>query len=477
MTGKARNMRKTKIICTIGPSTDSEEMLKKLMQAGMNVARFNFSHGTQASHEKTFRRLCRVRRELGLSVASMLDTRGPEIRVRSFRNGKVMLREGDSFTLTTEDVEGDGNRVSVTYRGLPDDVKKGSTILIDDGLIGLRVNEVEGPEVRCTVTNGGPVSDHKGVNIPGADLSMPFISEQDRSDIEFGCRLGFDFISASFVRSAEDIREIRSILDAKGSKMKIIAKIESMQGIRNLKEIMREADGIMVARGDLGVEIPLEDVPVQQKKMIHLANEEGKLVVTATQMLDSMIHNPRPTRAEAADVANAIYDGTTAIMLSGETAAGAYPVEAVMTMARIAERTEKAIIRERNPVYTTENKADVTTAISHATCTVAADIQAKAIITVTISGSTAIRVSKYKPACPVIACTSSAQVACQLNLYFGVYPLLIPQEETSEMLFASAMDAAQKAGFVRKGDKVVITAGMPLGVIGNTNMINVRVIG
>ena len=467
-------MRKTKIICTIGPATDSEEMLKKLMQAGMNVARFNFSHGTHDSHEETFRRVCKVRRELGLSVATMLDTRGPEIRVRDFRGGKILLKEGDRFTLTTEDVMGDEHRASVNYPGLPQDVKKGSTILLDDGLIGLRVDEVEGSEIHCTVTNGGPVSNHKGVNIPGADLSMPFISEQDQSDIEFGCRLGFDFLSASFVRNAEDIRQIREILDSHGSKMKIIAKIENMQGIRNLKEIIREADGIMVARGDLGVEIPLEDVPVQQKKMIRLANEEGKLVVTATQMLDSMIHNPRPTRAEAADVANAIYDGTTAIMLSGETAAGSWPVEAVTTMARIAERTEKAIINGRNPVSITENKADVTTAISHATCTVAADIQAKAVITVTISGSTAIRVSKYKPACPVIACTSNAQVACQLNLYYGVYPLLIPQEENSEMLFASAMDAAQKAGFVRKGDKVVITAGMPLGVIGNTNMINVR---
>ena len=435
-------MRKTKIICTIGPASESEEMLRKLVNAGMNVARFNFSHGTHEEHEAKFRRVVRLRREMGVPVATLLDTKGPEIRLRDFDGGKVVLEKGQTFTLTTEEVMGDNTRASVTYKDLPMDVSVGGMVLIDDGLIGLRVDSKTETEVVCTVINGGPVSNHKGVNLPGADLTMPFISKQDRSDIEFGCRMGYDFIAASFTRT-------------------------------NIEEILEAADGVMVARGDLGVEVPLEEVPVIQKHIIKRANQLGKIVVTATQMLDSMMKNPRPTRAEATDVANAIYDGTTAIMLSGETAAGAYPEEAVRTMSTIAERAEKDIHYKQRMKQFDDDMTDITTAISHATCTVASDIQAKAIITVTISGFTANRLSRYKPICPIIACTISESVACQMNVLFDVYPLNIPQEDREEMLFDAAIDAAKKAGYVEKGDNIVLTAGVPLGVAGNTNMTRV----
>ena len=444
-------MRKTKIICTIGPASESEEMLRKLIEAGMNVARFNFSHGTHEEHEKKFRRVVRLRRELGLPVATLLDTKGPEIRLRDFEGGKVILEKGQTFTLTTEEVMGNAEKASVTYKDLPADVAVGGMVLIDDGLIGLRVNSKTETEVVCTVINGGPVSNHKGVNLPGADLSMPFISKQDRSDIEFGCRMGYDFIAASFTRTAKDVQEIREILTANNSRMKIIAKIESVQGVNNIEEILDAADGVMVARGDL----------------------KGKIVVTATQMLDSMMKNPRPTRAEATDVANAIYDGTTAIMLSGETAAGAYPEEAVKTMSKIALRAETDIHYRQRMHQFDDDMTDITTAISHATCTVAGDINAAAIITVTISGFTANRLSRYKPVCPVIACTISETVACQMNILFDVYPLNIPQEDREEMLFDAAVDAAKKAGYVKQGDSIVLTAGVPLGVAGNTNMTRV----
>ena len=466
-------MRKTKIICTIGPASESEEMLEKLMLAGMNVARFNFSHGTHEEHEAKFRRVVRMRRSLGMPVATLLDTKGPEIRLRDFEGGKVMLEKGQTFTLTTEDILGDANRASVTYKELPGDVNVGGSILIDDGLIALRVDAKTDTEITCTVINGGPVSNHKGVNIPGADLSMPFISAQDREDIEFGCRLGYDFIAASFTRTARDVEDIREILKANNCPMKIIAKIESVQGVNNIEEILRAADGVMVARGDLGVEVPLEEVPVIQKRIIKMANQMGKVVVTATQMLDSMMHNPRPTRAESTDVANAIYDGTTAIMLSGETASGAYPLESVKTMARIAERAEADINYKWLMRQFDETDADITTAISHATSTVAEDIGAKAIITVTMSGFTAARLSHYKATCPIIACTVSEPVACQMNLLFNVTPLTIPQENREDMLFDAAVDAAKKAGLVNKEDYVVLTAGVPLGVAGNTNMTRV----
>ena len=465
-------MRKTKIICTLGPASESEEMIGKLIDAGMDVARFNFSHGTHEEQARKFERLKKVRIEKNLPVAALLDTKGPEIRTRDFKGGKIQLEAGQKFTLTTRELDGDNTIASVTYKNLPKDVKVGGSILIDDGLIELRVDEIKGTEILCTVINGGPVSNHKGINVPGADLSMPFISEQDRSDIEFGCVLGFDYIAASFTRTAADIREIRKILAQYKSKIKIIAKIESVQGVNHLEEILDEADGIMVARGDLGVEVPLEEVPTLQKKMIRMAEQKGKICVTATQMLDSMMHNPRPTRAETTDVANAIYDGTTAIMLSGETANGAYPVEAVQTMSRIAERTERDVdYASRMDSRSISDRSDATTAISHASCTIAEDIHADAIITVTLSGFTARRLAAHKPVCPIIACTTNKETACQMNLLFGVKPIIIPQQPTADLLFEAAINTAKLAELVKPGDQVVLTAGIPLGVSGNTNMI------
>ena len=467
-------MRKTKIICTIGPASESEERLKELMLAGMNVARLNFSHGSYEEHKKKYDRIIKVSNELGISVATLLDTKGPEIRLKDIEGGRTELVSGQKFILTTEDVIGNNEKVSITYKNLKDDIIVGTTILIDDGLIEMVVEAIEETDIICTVVNGGPISNHKGVNVPGAELSMPYISEVDRSDIMFGCDMGFDFLAASFVRCKEDILEVRKILDDHGSHMKIIAKIENMQGIRNLEEILAVSDGIMVARGDLGVEIPMEEVPVVQKRMIKMAEAQGKHVITATQMLESMIKNPRPTRAEATDIANAIYDGTTAIMLSGETAAGAYPVEAVKTMARIAERSEQDIdYNSRMKRRENIDNFDVTTAISHATCTTAMDLKATAIITVTISGFTAGMISRYKPSCPIIACSVSPKICRQLSLSWGVIPVWIARESTTDDLFDVAVSTAEKAGYIKKGDQVVLTAGVPLGVSGKTNMLRV----
>ncbi|MCI8354864.1 MAG: pyruvate kinase [Lachnospiraceae bacterium] len=467
-------MRKTKIICTIGPACEGEERLRELMLAGMNVARFNFSHGSHEEHKVKFERVNKISGELGLPVATLLDTKGPEIRLKTIENGRTELTRGQKFALTTEEVIGNSERVSITYKNLKNDVSVGTTILIDDGLIEMVVDEIDETDIICTVVNGGPISNNKGVNVPGASLSMPYISDVDRSDIMFGCDMGFDYLAASFVRCREDILEVRGILKECGSNMKIIAKIENMQGIRNLDEILEASDGIMVARGDMGVEIPMEEVPVVQKRMIKKAEALGKHVITATQMLESMIKNPRPTRAETTDIANAIYDGTTAIMLSGESAAGLYPVEAVRTMARIAERTEQDInYRGRMKSRTEIDTMDITTAISHATCTTAMDLQAAAIITVTISGFTAGMIAKYKPQCPIIACSVSPGICRQLNLYWGVTPVWIKRENCAEDLFEKAVHAAEEAGYIKKGDRVVLTAGVPLGVSGNTNMIRV----
>ena len=471
-------MRRTKIVCTIGPASQSEDMLRKLIKAGMNIARFNFSHGDHEEHGAKFKNLKKIRTEMDKPIGTLLDTRGPEIRLGTFKeeNKKYQLKKGQTFTLTTEEVVGDETKAYVNYAGLVNDVKEGGSILIDDGLIELHVDKVGSTDIVCTVMNDGPVSDRKGVNVPGADLSMPFISDKDREDIVFGCRLGFDFIAASFTRTADDILQVRKLLDRHGSKMKIIAKIESVQGVRNIEEILKVADGIMVARGDLGVEVPLEEVPSLQKKMIKLAEREGKIVITATQMLDSMIHNPRPTRAETTDVANAIYDGTTAIMLSGETANGSYPVEAVEIMSRIAERTEGDIDYEQRMIDRYRNAIipETTMAISHAACTVAQDIQADAIIAVTMSGFTAERLSRFKPTCPIVACSTESRVAYQTNLLFDTIPLVIKQEEDAEALFESAIHQAELAGIVHHGSKVVLTAGLPLGVSGKTNMIRVE---
>ncbi len=467
-------MRKTKIICTIGPASESEERLRELMLAGMNVARFNFSHGSHEEHKAKFDRVIKVSSELKLPVATLLDTKGPEIRLKDIEGGKTELVSGQKFILTTEEILGNNEKVTITYKGLKDDINVGTTILIDDGLIEMVVDEINETDIICSVVNGGPISNHKGVNIPGAALSMPYISDVDRGDIMFGCDMDFDFLAASFVRCKEDILEVRKIIEEHGSHMKIIAKIENMQGIRNLDEILEAADGIMVARGDMGVEIPMEEVPIVQKQMIKKAEALGKHVITATQMLESMIKNPRPTRAEATDIANAIYDGTTAIMLSGESAAGLYPVEAVKTMAKIAERTEQDIdynsrLRRRKDI----DNIDTTTAISHATCTTAMDLKAAAIITVTISGFTAGMIARYKPSCPIIACSVSPRTCRQLNLAWGVTPIWIARESTAEDLFDEAVHAAEKEGYIKKGDKVVLTAGVPLGVSGRTNMIRV----
>ena len=467
-------MRRTKIVCTIGPASESEEMLGELMKAGMNVARFNFSHGTHEEHKAKFGRVLKVSGELGMSIATMLDTKGPEIRLRNFENGKVQLIPGQMFTLTTEDILGNEKRASITYKNLKNDVKQGTKVLIDDGKIEMEVSKIVGEEILCTVKNGGVVSNHKGINVPGARLSMPYIRDVDREDILFGIQMGFDFIAASFVRTKEDILDIKQILDENKSPMKIIAKIESVQGLQNLEEILSVSDGIMVARGDMGVELPLEEVPVIQKRMIKMAVAEGKHVITATQMLESMIQNPRPTRAETNDVANAIYDGTTAIMLSGESAAGKYPVEAVRTMARIAERTEQAIdYNGRMRRYSPQNQEDVTTAISYATCTTAMHLNAEAIITVTMSGFTAEMVSRYKPGCPIIGCSVNPRVCRQMALLWGVTPVLMSKEEKTGELFETAKYLAKKQQLIHNGDTIVLTAGIPLGISGRTNMIHV----
>ena len=468
-------IRKTKIVCTMGPNLFEKHLIAPLMKAGMNVARFNFSHGTYETHQHYYDEVCRIRDELGLPIATMLDTKGPEIRVRSFKNGRVTLQNGQLFTLTTDEVEGDEERVSITYKELPQDIAVGSSILIDDGLIGMQVERIDGADIVCRVLNGGVVSNNKGVNIPNAHLSMPFISEKDHQDILFAIKNGYDFIAASFTRCADDIMQIRHILQENNCHtINIIAKIENMEGVENIDEILRVVDGVMVARGDLGVEVPLEDVPSLQKKLIQRGIAAGKPVITATQMLDSMIKNPRPTRAEATDVANAIYDGTSAIMLSGESAVGAYPVE---TMVRIALRAEADMDYIRRFSRDTSASTDVTNAISHATVTSAHDLNASAIITVTKSGSTARILSRYRPACVIVGCTTEKHVWRQLALSWGTVPLMIAEESNTDDLFEHAVDAAVQNGLVHDGELVVLTAGVPLGISGTTNLMKVHVVG
>ena len=482
--------RKTKIICTLGPAVDNEDVMRALIQEGMNVARFNFSHGPHDEQMGRLKMLRKLRTELGKPVAALLDTKGPEIRLGQFEKGKTELKTGRGFTLTTDDISGTDDRVSITYKNLWNDVKPGDHILIDDGLVGLEVEEIRpvanpvnkeiNPmDIVCRVLNDGVISDRKGVNVPNVDLTMPFISEKDYGDICFAVDNDYDFIAASFVRTAEDVMEIRKILAEKGGEdIKIISKIENMQGVRNIDEIIRVSDGIMVARGDMGVEIPLEDVPVMQKMIIKKVCDAGKIVITATQMLDSMMKHPRPTRAEATDVANAIYDGTSAIMLSGETAAGMYPIEAVKTMVRIATRTEQDInYLQRFRQRRTMCNPDVTSAISHATCTMAGDLSAAAIVTVTKSGRTAKMISKYRPNCTIVGECLTEKVCRQLNLEWGVEPVLIAEEKNADLLFEKAVDVAEATGFVSKGDIVVLTGGVPLGVSGTTNLIKVQVAG
>jgi len=473
------NMRKTKIICTLGPATDDEQVLRELMLSGMDVARFNFSHGDHVSHKDAFERVIKLRQELNKPIATLLDTKGPEVRIQKFENGKVTLNKDDRFTLTTKEIQGNEKIVGINYKDLPKDVREGSVILLDDGLIELSVIKVNDTDIICKVMNSGVISNNKGVNLPGTSLSMPYISAKDREDIIFGIKMGFNFIAASFARSAKDILGIRKILDEHNCHtINVIAKIENREGVDNIDEIIRVTDGIMVARGDMGVEIPAEEVPALQKMIIKKVYNSGKQVITATQMLDSMMKNPRPTRAETNDVANAIYDGTSAIMLSGETAAGLYPIEAVRTMVRIAIRTENDIdYNKRFQNDANQKSPNITSAISHATCTTAHDLGAAAIITVTKSGRTARMISKYRPVPPIIGCTSSPHVYHQLNLSWGVTPLLIPEEDNADTLFEHAIEAAENTGIVENGDLVVITSGIPLGVSGTTNMIKVDVVG
>ena len=472
-------MRKTKIICTLGPSTEDTNVMKQLMLEGMNVARFNFSHGDYKSHLANLKKIEKLRKELDLPIATLLDTKGPEIRIGNFKDHKVSLEKDQLFTLTTRDIEGDEHQVSVSYKDIINDVHKGDRVLIDDGLVELEIQNISETDILCKVLNEGTISDHKGVNVPGVDLTMPFISQKDYEDILFGIENGYDFVAASFTRTAEDILEIRKIFQEKKCKtMNIIAKIENMQGVNNIEEIIRVSDGIMIARGDMGVEIPLEDVPVIQKEIIKKARDAGKQVITATQMLDSMIKNPRPTRAEATDVANAIYDGTSAIMLSGETAAGLYPVEALKTMVKIAIRTEQDIdYKGRFEAGKYQVKGNITNAISHATCTTALDLNAAAIITVTKLGGTARMVSKYRPSCPIIGGSPNEYVCRQLNLSWGVIPVKLEYQEKTVDLFDHAVDSVMKKGFLKQGDLTVITAGLPLGVPGTTNLIKVHIAG
>lgn len=469
-------MRKTRIVCTLGPSSNTYETVKALALAGMNVARFNFSHGTQESHLETFRVVSRVRSELHMPIATLLDTKGPEIRLKTFANGPVILKEGGLFTLTTREVPGDESIVSITHMNLPQDLGQQTRILIDDGLVELHVESKTDTDIITRVVSGGQISDRKGVNVPGVRFSMPYISEKDKDDVLFGIRSGFDYIAASFVRGAEDVQALRQLLDENGGEhVRIIAKIENADGVAHIEEIIEASDAVMIARGDMGVEIPFEEIPIIQKRMIKAASMAGRQVITATQMLESMVHNPRPTRAEITDVANAIYDGTSATMLSGETASGKYPVEAVKTMARIAERAENDIDYRKRFLERSmaESSETITDAISHATCLIALNMHAAAIVTVTKSGTTAKMISRFRPNMPIIACTPDASTYRQLSLSWGVTPVLIGEERITDVLFEHAVDASVDTGIISKGDLVVLTAGVPLSISGTTNLIKV----
>ncbi|WP_042275956.1 pyruvate kinase [[Clostridium] dakarense] len=472
-----KNMKRTKIVCTLGPASDKEETLTQLVENGLNVCRFNFSHGSHEEHKGRLDLAKKVREKLNQPVALLLDTKGPEIRTGNFDQPEVLLEEGHKFTITMKDVMGTKEMCTVSYKELVNDVQSGDTILIDDGLVGLRVQEVNGDDIVCLVENSGIVKNHKGVNVPGVKINLPAITPKDRSDIEFGISQGIDYIAASFVRKASDVLAIREILEENNATdIQIISKIENQEGVDNLDEILKVSDGIMVARGDLGVEIPTEEIPIVQKMMIKKCNELAKPVITATQMLDSMIRNPRPTRAEVTDVANAIYDGTDAIMLSGETAAGKYPVEAVKTMATIAKRTEETLDYDAILKANGKNNNTVTDAISHATCTTAVDLNASSIITSTSSGYTARMVSKFRPKCPIIATTNDEKIMRRLALTWGVYSIKSSEAGNTDEVIENSIEAAKEAKYINNGELVVITAGVPVGVSGTTNLIKVHVI-
>lgn len=473
-------MRKTKIICTLGPAVEDEKIMKKLALEGMDVARLNFSHGSHEEHLKRVVTLKKIRKEIGKPIALLLDTKGPEIRLGTFENGAIELKTDDMFTLTTKNCVGNKERAFITYANLPKVLKKYDRILIDDGLIELTVIDIDETDIVCRVMNSGTVKDKKSVNIPGAKLNIPYISEKDREDILFAIEHDFDYIAASFTRSASDIIAVRNILEQNGGRdIQIIAKIENQEGVENIDEILMASDGIMVARGDMGVEIDYNELPRIQKLLIKKAIFHGKKAITATQMLDSMISKPRPTRAEISDVANAIYDGTSAIMLSGETSIGKYPIESVRTMAKIAESTESAIHYKKRfrQIELLDNVTNVTNAISHATCTTAHDLNATAIITVTKTGTTARMISKYRPACPIVGCTPSEKVYRQLAMSWGVVPLLIDEMNNSDELFEHAVNTAAQAGVVKDGDLVVLTGGFPIGIPGMTNLMKVDIVG
>ena len=475
------SMRKTKIICTLGPATDP--VLPEIIKAGMNVARLNFSHGSHEEHKVRMDAVKAARRELGMPVGIMLDTKGPEIRTKTYKDGKIEIVEGQEFILTTREVEGDEHIVSITYDGLPGDVKVGTRILIDDGLVAFEVTEIrDGTDIVCKALNGGPLSNRKSINVPGISLNRPFVSERDRADIEFGLSQGIDFIAASFTRTAQDVRDIKAILKEHGQEdVEIIAKIENMEGVRNIQEILDEANGVMVARGDLGVEVPFEELPEIQKSIIKICISRGKRVVTATQMLESMAKNPRPTRAEVSDVANAVYDGTSAIMLSGETSVGKYPVETVQTMSRIANNAESTIHYDRRRATRLEFQnmnvaGDLKTlAISHATCSTTADLGAKCIVAFTEAGSTARAVSTYRPGAPIIAATPNEKTCNRLTMSWGVTPVLVSRHPKSGTeLYDLSEQAAISALDLRVGDIITITAGMPVGHVNYTNTLRVH---
>ena len=471
------DIKRTKIVCTLGPASQSEDVLRELILNGLNVCRFNFSHGSHEEHKGRIDMVKKVREELNKPIAILLDTKGPEIRTGNFADPEVLLEEGSEFTITMDEVVGTKEICTVSYKGLADDVKEGDTILIDDGLVGLRVKSVENGNIKCIVENSGIVKNHKGVNVPGVKINLPAITPKDVSDIEFGIREGIDMIAASFVRKASDVLAIREILEKNNAgDVLILSKIENQEGVENIDEILQVSDGIMVARGDLGVEIPTEEIPIVQKMIIKKCNELAKPVITATQMLDSMIRNPRPTRAEVTDVANAIYDGTDAIMLSGETAAGKYPVEAVKVMASIAKRIEQTLDYDRMLKEKGSKNVTVTDAISHATCTTAVDLNASAIITSTSSGYTAKMVSKFRPQAPIIAATSNEAVMRRLALTWGVCPIKSALAGNTDEVIEKSIEASIESGYVKNGELVVITAGVPVGVSGTTNLIKVHVI-
>ncbi len=471
-------LRKTKIICTLGPAVDNEDMIRALIRTGMNAARFNFSHGSHEEHLNRLNLLKSVRDSMGRPVASILDTKGPEIRIRSFETKSISLEAGDLFTLTTREVQGNGSLVSVTYPELHKEVSTGQEILIDDGLVALKVEEIDGQDIRCTVENGGTLSANKSINIPGVHIHLPALTEKDVSDIQFGVENDFDFIAASFVRRAADVQAVREVLDRfGGQEIRIIAKIENQEGVDNIDEILEAADGIMVARGDLGVEIPAAKVPILQKQIIRKGLQAGKPVITATQMLDSMMRNPRPTRAEVSDVANAVFDGTSCVMLSGETAGGKYPLEALTAMVSIVEEAEQSIHYwrqfEKRRVIPASNIND---AITHTCCLTAKDLEAKAILAATNSGRTARMICRFRPACPVAALTMHEKVRRQLAICWGVIPFLTGEVTSTDRIFSLSAEVALKERLVQNGDTVVITAGVPLGKSGSTNLIKAEIV-